>query len=197
MEPIDLKKKYKEYYEAKETPSQVVAPDCAFLSIDGMGRPGGEAYQQAIHKLYAVAYTMKFALKEVGILDFKIPNVECLWLSHPDEVPLDEWRWRLLIRIPDNITEEHVQESRALLLEKKDVAASDVRLIRWEEGPAVQILHIGPYDEVDRSYRAITKFAQANELQPGAIGHEVYLSDPRRAAPDKLKTIVRMPVKPI
>ena len=104
---------------------------------------------------------------------------------------------RLLIRIPDGITEEHVQESRVLLLEKKDVDASDLKLIRWEEGPAVQILHIGPYDEVARSYQAIAELAQANGLQSGAIGHEVYISDPRRTAPDKLKTIVRMPVKPI
>lgn len=197
MEPIDLKKKHKELYKAKETPAQVVAPECAFLSIDGVGRPGGEAYQEAIQKLYGIAYTMKFALKGASILDFKIPNLECLWLSHPDEVPLDEWKWQLLIRIPDDITGEHVQESCALLLEKKDVDASDLKLIRWEEGPAVQTLHIGPYDEVARSYRAITEFAQANELQPGAIGHEVYISDPQRTTPDKLKTIVRMPVKPI
>ena len=197
MESIDLKKRYKELYKAKETPSQVVAPDCAFLSINGMGRPGGEAYQEAIHKLYAIAYTMKFTLKGAGILDFKIPNLECLWLSHPDEVPLDKWKWRLLIRIPDDITETHLQESRALLLEKKDITASDLKLIRWEEGPAVQILHIGPYDEVARSYRAIAEFAGTNGLQPGAIGHEVYISDPQRTSPDKLKTIVRMPVKPI
>ena len=78
----------------------------------------------------------------------------------------------------------------------KDVAASDVKLTRWEEGSAVQILHIGPYDEVARSYRAITEYAQANVLQPGAAEHEVYLSDPRQTPPDKLKTIVRMPVKP-
>ena len=197
MQSIDLKKKHRELYKANETPSQVVAPECAFLSIDSMGRPGGEAYQEAIQKLYGIAYTMKYALKGAGILDFKIPNVECLWLSHPDEIPLDEWKWRLLIRIPDDITEEHIQESRALLLEKKDIDASDLKLIRWEEGPAVQILHIGPYDEVTRSYRELMEFAQVNGLQPGAIGHEVYISDPRRTAPDKLKTIVRMPVKPI
>lgn len=197
MEPIDLKKKHRELYKANETPSQVVAPECAFLSIDSMGRPGGEAYQEAIQKLYGIAYTMEYALKGAGILDFKIPNMECLWLNHPDEVPLDEWKWRLLIRIPDDIIEEHVQESRALLLEKKDIDASDLKLIRWEEGPAVQILHIGPYDEVTRSYQVIMEFAKANGLQPGAIGHEVYISDPRQTAPDKLKTIVRMPVKPI
>ncbi len=197
MQSIDLKKKHRELYKANETPSQVVAPECAFLSIDSMGRPGGEAYQEAIEKVYGIAYTMKYALKGAGILDFKIPNMECLWLSHPDEVPLDEWKWRLLIRIPDDITEEHIQESRALLLEKKDIDASDLKLIRWEEGPAVQILHIGPYDEVTRSYRELMEFAQVNGLQPGAIGHEVYISDPRRTAPDKLKTIVRMPVKPI
>ena len=197
MQSIDLKKKHRELYKANETPSQVVAPECAFLSIDSMGRPGGEAYQEAIEKLYGIAHTMKYTLKGAGILDFKIPNMECLWLSHSDEIPLDEWKWRLLIRIPDDITEEHIQESRALLLEKKDIDASDLKLIRWEEGPAVQILHIGPYDEVTRSNREIMEFAQANGLQPGAIGHEVYISDPRRTAPDKLKTIVRMPVKPI
>ena len=88
MEPIDLKKKYKELYKAKETPSQVVAPECACLAIDGVGRPGGEAYQEAIQKLYGVAYTMKFALKGAGILDFKIPNMDCLWLTNPDGNPL-------------------------------------------------------------------------------------------------------------
>ncbi|MFC2095702.1 GyrI-like domain-containing protein [Candidatus Bipolaricaulota bacterium] len=140
---------------------------------------------------------MKFALKGAGILDFKVPNLECLWLSDPTDVPLDEWAWRLLVRVPDAITEGYIQEARNLLLKKKGIEASDLKLIRWEEGQAVQILHVGPYDEVGRSYQAIGEYAEANGLQPGSIGHEVYISDPRRTSPEKLKTIVRVPVTPI
>ena len=197
MEAIDLKKQHKELYRAKETPTRVAAPDGAFLSVDGQGQPGNESYQEAIQKLYGIAYTMKFALKGAGILDFKVPNLECLWLSDPTDVPIDEWAWRLLIRVPEAITEGHIEEARNLLLKKKGIEASDLKLISWEEGQAVQILHIGPYDEVARSYQAIGEYAEANGLQPGSIGHEVYISDPRRTSPEKLKTIVRMPVTPI
>jgi hypothetical protein len=195
MDTIDLKKQHKQLYQAKETPAQVMAPDCAFLAIDGVGRPGGETYQQAIQTLYSTAYTMKFALKGAGVLDFKIPNLECLWLSHPGQVSVDEWKWRLLIRVPDAITVEHVQESRAQLLKKKGIDASNLRLIRWKEGPSIQILHIGPYDDVADSYQTIEMFAQTHELQLGESGHEVYLSDPRQTAPEKLKTIIRIPLK--
>jgi hypothetical protein len=194
VEPIDLKKRHKELYRASESPSRVHAPDSSYLMVEGTGRPGDETYQRAIEKLYGVAYTMKFALKGAGTLDFKVPNLECLWLSDPAEVSIDDWQWRLLIRIPDEITEAYVQAACSSLHEKKGVDASEVRLGRWEEGPAVQIRYVGPYDGIAEAYDTLTEFAEAEGLPLEPIGHEVYLSDPRRTAPEKLQTIIRIPI---
>jgi hypothetical protein len=109
---------------------------------------------------------------------------------------MDQWQWRLFIRIPDAITEGHIQAARAKLLEKKGIDAAELKHVRWEEGTAVQVLHIGPYDQVAGAYETLAGFAQRHGLVLEPIGHEVYLSDPRRVPPAKLKTIVRMPARP-
>jgi len=154
----------------------------------------GEAYQAAIDALYGVAYTMKFALKAAGVLDFKIPNLECLWLSDPNDTPPTEWEWHLSIRVPDRITAAQVAEAIRQVEAKKGIGASVVRRTDREGGRAIQILHVGPYDTVTDSYEKLRTYAQGRGLDVEGTGVEVYLSDPRRTAPERLKTIVRMPL---
>ncbi len=196
METIDIKRANKELYTARETPTELTVGNATFLAIDGKGEPGGEGYQQAIERLYNVAYTMKFALKKAGVIDFKVPTLECLWFGDPNKTPLAEWKWRLLIRIPEAVTEAHLEETKQQLREKKGIDAAVVQRIAWEEGRSLQALHIGPYDTVTTTYEKLWKFGKEQGLVPKETGHEVYLNDPRRTAPEKLKTIIRLPVKP-
>jgi hypothetical protein len=163
--------------------------------MDGKGEPGNAAYQDAIGKLYGVAYTTKFALKNAGVLDFGVPNLECLWYDDPAAKPMSEWRWRLMIRVPDQVTSKAIGDAKRELKKKKGTDSSDVKRVTWAEGRAVQVMHVGPYNKIGESYDVITAFANDNGLVAKGPGHEVYISDPRRVAPDKLKTIVRMPVK--
>lgn len=195
METIDLKRMHKELYRAKETPQELTVPTGTFLAVDGIGEPGGKAYQTAIEALYGVAYTIKFALKRAGVLDFKIPNLECLWLSEPNDTPIAEWQWRLLVRVPDQIMEEQIADARGRIEVKKGIDTPIVRRIESAGRRAIQVLHVGPYDTVADSYEKLWTYAQEQGLDVEGTGIEVYLSDPRRTAAEKLKTIVRMPVR--
>lgn len=191
---IDLKKGRPELYRAKRTVEEMDAGRGTFLTFDGKGEPGGERYQEGIGKLYALAYTTKFMLKGAGVLDFGIVNLECLWFSDPTGTPMSEWEWRLQVRIPEEVTSAHLREAKKALKERKGADVTGVRRRQWTEGRAVQVLHVGPYNTVDKTYRALGEYAEAHGLKTKLPGHEVYLSDPRRVAPERLKTIVRMPV---
>ena len=194
METIDLEGEHKKLYTAKRTPEEVAVPAGTFLTVEGVGEPGGEAYQAAIASLYGVVYTMKFTLKAAGVLDFKIPNLECLWLSDPNSTPPTEWEWRLSIRVPDRITVAQVAEAIRQVEARKGTDASVVQRTDRQGGRAIQVLHVGPYDTVTDSYEKLRAYAQEQGLDVEGTGVEVYLSDPRRTAPEKLKTIVRMPL---
>jgi hypothetical protein len=194
VETIDLKRTHKELYRAKEVPRELTVPAGTFLAVDGIGEPGGRAYQTAIEALYSVAYTLKFALKRAGVLDFKIPNLECLWLSGPSKTPAAEWQWRLLVRVPDPITEEQIADAGGRVRAKKEIDTSIVRRIEAGGGRAIQVLHVGPYDTVTGSYEKLGAYAQKHGLELEGVGHEVYLNDPRRTAVEKLRTVVRMPL---
>ncbi len=195
MERIDLKKEHRDLYSATAKAKEVRAEEATFLAVDGVGEPGGASYQEALGKLFSVAYTAKFRLKGAGVMDFGVPNVECLWYDDPKTKPMCEWRWRLLIRIPGAVTEEQIAEARAEVAKKKGLDASAVRRFVWTEGRALQMLHVGPYDRLGETYARLAARAQEAGLRPQGPGHEVYLSDPRRTEAAKLKTIVRMPVR--
>ncbi len=195
MDKIDFKKTMKELYRATNKVARVKPGEGTFLAVDGQGTPGGEAFEKAIQNLYPVAYTVKFSLKKVGTIDFVVPPLEALWHDNPVEVPdMSQWRWRTMIRVPESVKTEHVQEAQETILERKGTDTSDVQLVRWEEGESLQLLHIGPYDQVGAIYEQLQSSALLENLTLGPPGHEIYLSDPRRTAPEKLKTIVRMPI---
>ena len=195
MDKIDFKKTMKELYRATNKVARVKPGEGTFLAVDGQGTPGGEAFEKAIQNLYPVAYTLKFSLKKAGTIDFVVPPLEALWHDNPVEVPdMSQWRWRTMIRVPESVKTEHVQEAQETILERKGTDTSDVQLVRWEEGESLQLLHTGPYDQVGAIYEQLQSSALSENVTLGPPGHEIYLSDPRRTAPEKLKTIVRMPI---
>jgi len=194
-ERIDVKGRWPELYRAGRSVEVVEAGRGAFLTVDGVGEPGGQGYQEAIQKLYTLAYTAKYMLRNAGEMDFGIANLECLWESDPGDRTKSEWTWRLQLRIPEEVTGEHLQRARAAIRERTGKALSGVRRRSWAEGRAVQVLHVGPYEGLPEAYARLGRYAEEHGLRCVGPGHEIYLSDPRRAAPEKLKTIVRVGVK--
>ena len=134
-------------------------------------------------------------LKHEGVVDFKVGRLECIYLSDCSQTPKDQWQWRLILRVPDTVTAKHLAHAKKALKEKKGIDAGTVRRIRWKEGRAVQVLHVGPYDRIGEAFGRLGTYAVENGLIAQCPPHEIYISDPRRAAAEKLKTIARLPVK--
>lgn len=195
MQTIDFAKELKPLYTAKKKIEEVNAERGIYLIIEGRGEPGGEAYVEAIGKLYAVAYTLKFALKAEGVVDFKVPKLECLWLfDDPEKLPREQWPWRLQIRIPDEVKSPQLRQTIKGIREKKGEDCSMVRRRSWKEGRALQVLHVGPYESLGETYGRLHSEVETLGYRERGPAHEVYISDPRRTAPERLKTIVRMPI---
>ena len=196
LEKIEFAKTHKDLYTATLKIKEVNAEKAVFLSFEGQGEPGGPAFESAIQQMYSLAYTAKFMVKNAGRLDFGISRLECLWHgSDFENTPKSEWRWQLLIRIPEALSEKELREARAAVMKKHGLDTSAVKRWIWTEGRGIQVMHIGSYDEVARSYQALDDYARANGMTAACPAHEIYISDPRRVAPAKLKTIVRLCVK--
>ncbi|MFF0392841.1 GyrI-like domain-containing protein [Kitasatospora sp. NPDC004615] len=205
MAPYDIKKDLKEFYAPKNTTWAVVdVPEQQFLAVDGSGNPNtAPAHAAAVEALYAVAYTLKFAGKQAeGGRDFVVGPLEGLWWAEEFEAftsrDKDSWNWTMMISLPGWITEQMIDEARqTALAKKKHPTIADVRRLTLHEGPSAQLLHIGSYDdEAPALHQLHHEYLPANGLRPGAKHHEIYLGDPRRTAPEKLKTVVRQPVEP-
>jgi hypothetical protein len=192
---IDFRKSDPDLYKARRTVTELRPPTGVFLAVDGTGEPGGAAFQDAVQQLYALAYTTKFAMKKAGGADFGIPPLECLWPDDPSAKPKSQWRWRLMLRVPPCVKAGPLQRVRKMIEEKQGLATDAVKRMTWNEGRALQVLHVGPYDSVHASYVRLMEAAAPRGLVCVPPGHEVYLSDPRRVPPDRLKTIVRMAVR--
>lgn len=192
---IDFRKLYPDLYRESRDVAEVRAARGVFLTVDGVGKPGGPAFQAAIGALYALAYTAKFTLKQAGLGDFAVPALEGLYFDDPATTPSAQWRWRLQIRIPDQVTARALAGVRKTLAEKKGLDTRSVKRVAWAEGRALQVLHVGPYDQAGGAYQRLASEATARGLSCAGPGHEVYLSDPRRVPPGRIKTIVRMPVR--
>jgi hypothetical protein len=198
MEKIDLMKQLKHLYKpSKKEVTAVDVPPLKYLMIDGQGAPGGEEYGAALGALYSVAYTLKFAYKAQGT-DFKVMPLQGLWWADDmtafTEANKDVWKWTAMILVPDFVTAEMVESSKSQALEKKGLPAiSRVRLETYHEGPSAQILYIGPYAEEDETIGRIHRFIEEQGHKLRGKHHEIYLSDPNRTAPEKLKTVIRQP----
>ena len=198
---IDLYKLHKGQYVAPKQPHLVEMEAARYLSIDGRGEPGGEEFTAKIGALYAMAYTIKMTRKFAGEQDYVICKLECQWWVDDDRQdfassPKEQWSWKLLIRTPDFVQDSELAEAAEKLLEKgKEPEVREVRLESLTEGLCVQILHVGPYDQEHETISKMEAFAEEQGLEFCDRHHEIYLSDPRRVPPERLKTILRHPVR--
>lgn len=196
---LDLTKKYKDYYTAKNSPTFLSFGRINYLSIEGKGEPAGESFIEAVEALYPLAYGLKSICKKQD-RDFAVPKLEALWWvkSGKDalKTPRSEWFWKLLIRMPDFLNEEMFQVSQEEVFKKKGLEL--VKKIRFEiieEGKCVQIMHTGPYATEPETIERMKRFIKDNAYKETGLHHEIYLSDPRKTTPEKMKTILRQPVK--
>jgi hypothetical protein len=200
MSKLDLRKELKEYYTAKRKPEIIDVPPGNFLTILGRGAPEGEEYAVAMQALYGLSYALKFRCKGEG-RDFTVMALEGLWWWDDPAVfdlegapPREEWNWKSMIRQPDFITQEMVDEVRPEVREKRGPAVDDVALETFHEGLSAQILHVGPYSEEAPTVARLHAFIDESGYRMRGRHHEIYLSDPRRSKPENIRTIIRQPV---
>jgi len=199
---VDFKKHYKHLYKPSSKAFSVVeVPPLQYLMVDGKGAPYSEPYVHAIGALYPMAYTLKFFSKvELG-RDYTVPPLEALWWAEDMDAFVrrdkDAWEWTAMILLPEWLTASHVADARAIVRKKKNPEALDrVRLESYDEGLSVQLLHIGSYEDETEPLRVLhEEYLPQNKLTETGKHHEIYLSDPRKVAPEKLKTVLRQPVR--
>jgi hypothetical protein len=205
VDKYDVKVAHKALYapSAREF-TTVEVPPLSYLAIDGHGDPNTSSwYAEALEALYGVAYSVKFSSKKERGRDFVVAPLEGLWRAADPTafVTRDKayWDWTMLISQPDWITEDDVASAVTRAGAKKPLdSLGKLRMLRLTEGRCVQILHVGPYDDEGPTlHRLHHEFMPAHELTFNGDHHEIYLSDPRRADPAKLKTILRQPVRPV
>ncbi len=194
---LDLLKRHKADYVAPVKPVLLTIKPAQYLTIEGVGKPGGSLFETRIGALYAMAYTIKMKRKVTGKGDYGVSKLECLYLNLGEEPQpsMENWSWKMLIRTPEFIDVTDLEEALALLKKRgKEGAAALVNLQMLDEGSCVQMLHVGPYDTERESVAIMDTFARSQGLRLTGKHHEIYLSDCRRVAPAKLKTLLRQPV---
>ena len=204
MTKIDFKKTLKHLYAPKKKFEIVDVPEMQFVMVDGHGDPNtAQEYQDAVEALYSVAYKMKFISKKTLEKDYIVPPLEGLWWAEDmatfSNREKSEWDWTMMIMTPEWISVEIFDEAIKQVRKAKDPASLDqVRLERYHEGLSVQIMHIGSYDDEGPVLAQMhSDFIPNNGFVENGKHHEIYLSDPRRVAPEKLKTVLRQPVRKV
>ncbi len=204
---IDFKKAYKDLYMPKKEPVLVTVPPMKFISAKGTGAPEEEEYKEVLALLYAIAYTIKMSKMDKahplkGYTDFVVPPLEGLWGDVGEDFLKNRsaWTWTSLLRMPDFVTEEVFSWACGKVREKDPAARVErVKLCSFDEGLCVQMMHVGPYAREKETIAKIRRFIEDNGFidlcGKGMRHHELYLSDPRRTKPEKLKTVLRHPVK--
>ncbi|MBQ9007333.1 MAG: GyrI-like domain-containing protein [Atopobiaceae bacterium] len=206
---FDFKKEYRDLYQPKTKPSIIEVPAMRFLAVEGEGDPNeaGGAYQRALELLYGMAYTLKMSYKTdhaiEGFYQYVVPPLEGFWWQ-PDVKGVDYankagFHWVSVIRVPEFVSEADYAWALEAATAKKKLDFSPVQLIEVDEGLCVQCMHVGPYDDEPATVEAMHAFAEAQGYVPDFSDvrrhHEIYLSDPRKADPAKMKTVVRHPVR--
>lgn len=210
---FDFKKEYKEFYLPKRTPELVSVPPMTFVAVRGEGDPNveGGAYKEAVGVLYAIAYTIKMSKmgdhRIDGYYDFVVPPLEGFWwqpgVEGVDFAHKATFHWIAAIRLPDFVTPEELSWAKEEAARKKGLDTTAAELLTIEEGLCAQIMHLGPYDDEPATVALLDAFVaeqglenDMSDTEAGRHHHEIYLSDPRRTAPEKLKTVLRHPVRP-
>ena len=206
---FDYKKEYKEFYSQKDKPSIVVVPKMNYLAVRGMGDPNLEDgdYKKSVELLYAIAYTIKMSYKGDykidGYFDYVVPPLEGLWwqegVKGVDYSRKNDFKFISLIRLPDFVTKKDFDWAISDAIKKKKCDFSRVEFFTYDEGECVQCMHIGPYDSEQITVEAMNNHAISNgyviDINEERYHHEIYLSDPRKGDINKLKTVIRHPIK--
>lgn len=187
-------------YRARQTPELVDVPRFSFLMVDGHGDPNTSTrFQEAVQALYASSYALKFAFKRAGGADYRVAPLEGVWwakdMTSFAAGDKSDYRWTLMIRQPEDVAADMVEGVAAEVVKKKQLPiVQELRLEPFAEGQAAQVLHVGPYAAEGPTIERLHTFIAEQGLVPRGKHHEIYLGDPRRAAPERLKTIIRQPV---
>ena len=201
MTKVDFKKSLKHLYRPGAKEFVIVdVPTMQFVMVDGVGAPGGEAYANSVQWLYSVSFPLKFISKKATGKDYVVPPLEGLWWADDmnsfvdDE--RDKWKWTSLMMVPDWVTHDMFEEAVEKAKKKLGDTPSTLRFEKFNEGKSVQIMHIGPFSEEGPTIaRLHNEFLPQNGLVENGYHHEIYLGDPRKTAPEKLRTVLRQPVK--
>nr|MBQ8253035.1 GyrI-like domain-containing protein [Lachnospiraceae bacterium] len=207
--PFDFKKEYKEFYMPKNKPAIVEVPKANYIAVRGTGDPNEEegAYKQAIGVLYAVAYTLKMSYKTdykmEGFYEYVVPPLEGFWWQEGvigvDYSDKSAFHWISVIRLPDFVTRKDFDWAVEIATKKKKLDCSRAEFLTIEEGLCVQIMHLGSYDTEPESVALMDAYlaenGYENDINETRLHHEIYLSDPRKAEPEKWKTVIRHPIK--
>lgn len=206
---FDFKKEYKEFYMSKSVPEIVTVPKVNYIAVRGMGDPNqkGGAYQSAVSILYAVAYTLKMSYKTdyriEGFFEYVVPPLEGFWWQEGvdgiDYGDKSTFHWISVIRLPEFVTKKDFDWAVEEAARKKKLDCSLAEFLTIEEGLCVQIMHIGPFDNEPSTVALMDQYiaenGYANDMNETRRHHEIYLSDARKAAPEKWKTIIRHPIR--
>ena len=207
--PFDFKKEYKEYYMPPKKPTIVTVPPMNYIAVRGEGDPNAEGgeYKQAIELLYGIAYTIKMSKKGAhqieGFFDYVVPPLEGFWwqdgVQGVDYAHKEDFKWVSLIRLPDFVTKADINWAIKEAARKKKTDFSKVEFLTYNEGLCVQCMHIGSYDDepatVQLMHEHMTAQGYSLDISQSRFHHEIYLSDARKVSPDKLKTVIRHPIK--
>ena len=202
-EKIDLFKLHKDEYASPKKPKFVETSPAKYLAISGRGAFDSKEFEDKIGALYGTAFTIKMTRKFEGKGDYVVCKLENqLWLDDDkadyNDIDPGQWNWKMLIRTPDFVTDEDLEKAQNALIEKgKAPEAKQVKFETFSEGLCVQMLHVGPYDKEPETVEVMKEFAKEQGMELYGKHHEIYISDPRRVPPERLKTILRMPVRKI
>ena len=206
---FDFKKEYKEFYMPKNKPEIVTVPKANYIAVRGKGNPNeiDGAYQQAISILYAVAYTLKMSYKTEhkieGFFEYVVPPLEGFWwqdnVDGIDYADKAAFNWISVIRLPEFITKKDFEWAVETASEKKKLDCSSAEFLTVDEGLCVQIMHIGAFDDEPQTVALMDEYiaqnGYENDITESRLHHEIYLSDARKVAPEKRKTVIRHPIK--
>lgn len=208
---FDFKKEYREFYMPKDKPEIVHVPKANYIAVRGKGNPNeeGGAYQQAVGVLYAVAYTLKMSYmtdhRIEGFFDYVVPPLEGFWWQdHTDGVDYSDkstFNWISVIRLPDFVTAADFSWAVEAAAKRKKLDCSSAEYLTMEEGLCVQIMHTGPFDDEPATVALMDDYlaqnGYVNDFSQDRLHHEIYLSDARKVAPEKWKTVIRHPVRKV
>ena len=206
---FDFKKEYKEFYAPKSKPEIVNVPRVNYIAVRGKGDPNeeGGAYQQTVGVLYAVAYTLKMSCKTEhkieGFFEYVVPPLEGFWwqdgVDGADYSDKASFNWISVIRLPDFVSEKDFDWAVKTASQKKKLDCSSAEFFTVEEGLCVQIMHTGPFDDEPATVALMDSYLEQNgylnDMNKNRLHHEIYLSDARKTAPEKWKTVIRHPIK--